>query len=94
VRRELQGKIQHRLLDLRLNTVPRIGFAPRFLQQRLNAAIVSCRTVPIEGIARHPHHLAGFGHVPKLFGQVQQSDLVSNDSLCRLVHEGYPYGFD
>ncbi len=29
----------------------------------------------------------------ELFGQIQQSDLVSYDPLCRLVHEGYPYGF-
>jgi hypothetical protein len=74
--------------------VPGVWLALGLLRQRLNPTIISRVTVTIEVSRDNPYHLAGFGHIPELFRQVHQSDFISNDSLCRLNHEGYPYDFD
>ena len=59
------------LFNLRRDPVPDIGFAPRLLDQRLNAALLNGLLVPIERVAGVAHHLARVGHVPELFRQVQ-----------------------
>ena len=84
--------LEHCLLDLRLYAVLRVGFTARLLKQRFYAAVVSRCLATIKRISRYAHHPTGFRHVAELFGEIQQSDLVSGDSLCRLIHEGYPFG--
>jgi hypothetical protein len=46
----------------------------------------------VEAVAAVAHHLAGLADITELFGQLQQTDLCSNDLLvlghCRGLHSG------
>jgi len=57
----------HAFLQMRCRvTVCQIGFASGALKQRLDAAILYCRFIAVERIARHAHDLAGLRYIAQL----------------------------
>ena len=57
-------------------------------RQNFHADIFYGIFIAMEGISGYARHLADFGGIPKLFGQIQQTSLVFNDSFVTIECEG------
>jgi hypothetical protein len=84
-----QGIGHHRRFRLFIDTVLGIGFAPALLKQGRHTTCFNCGLIPVKRIPGNAHHLTGFGDISQLFRQVQLPDLVLNDFLVSINHEGY-----
>jgi len=88
VRRLFDGVSDNSILDLFIDTVLVIGFAPGLVEQRVDTAFIDGGLVAIERVARQPHHLAGFRDVAEFFSEIEQAKLVFDDRLVSFQHEG------
>ena len=70
-------------------TVLRVGFASVCIQHCFHTTVLNRIFIAVEGVSGQTHYLAGLGDIAQLFGQIQQSNLVFDDSLVSIKDEGY-----
>ena len=75
-----------------IDTILRIGLAPRGLDQGLYATFFVGMLIAIESVTGDAHDFACLGDVAQLTGQIEQADLVPDDGLVETVHEVSPLG--
>ena len=71
-------------LNSLFNSIFQVGLAPADLEQGFNASSVSSGLIPIKGITRKSHYLAGLGNIAKLGGEIEKPGLVFDDVLIEL----------
>ncbi len=90
VRREVDGMPADSRFRGLIYSILVVGPLPsRLVEQGLNTAFFNCCLVAVKGIAGQAHHLAGLGDVAEFLRQVQQAQLVFDDSFVTIKHEGY-----
>jgi hypothetical protein len=77
----LERQVDRRLFDLRRRAVLQHRFAPADLLQRQLAAFIVELLEAVEAVAAVAHHLAGLADIAELLGQLQQTELGSDDLL-------------
>ena len=82
------GVSDNSILDLFVDAVLAIGFAPGLVEQCFDTTFINGCLVTIERITRQPHHLAGFRDVAEFFCEIEQTELVFDDRLISFQHEG------
>ena len=87
------GRLFHRmfdyhLLDRRIDPVLQVRCPEVPLERGVNTIRLYGLLVAIEHIPRYAHDLAGPAYVVAPRRQVQKPDLVLNDILCTMQHEG------
>jgi hypothetical protein len=85
----LDRQIDHRPFDLRRRAVFQHWLAPADLLQGQLAAFVVQLLEAVKAVTAVAHHLAGSAHIAELLGQLQQTELGSDDLLL-LCHHGLP----
>src|SRR6516164_9560410 len=88
--RLLDRQVDHRPFDLRRRAVLQDWLASADLLQRQLAAFVVELLKAVKAVAAVAHHLAGLADIAELLGQLQQTELGSDDLLL-LCHRGLPH---
>lgn len=83
-----------RCLDLRFDAILRIGSASIGFHQCCHATVLNRALIALERVPAQAHHLAGPGGISQFFGQIQQPNLVVDDSISSIIHEVTSCGFD
>ena len=89
--RKVDSKGRDGNLNSLFNSIFQVGLAPADLEQGFNASSVSSGLIPIKGIRRKSHHLAGLGNIAKLGGEIEKPGLVFDDVLIETFHWEFPW---
>ena len=79
--RLLDRQLDHRLFDLRRGAVLQDWLAPADFPQRQLAALIIEFLQAVKAVAAVAHHLTGLADIAELLGQLQQTELGSDDLL-------------
>jgi hypothetical protein len=83
------GVSHYSFFNLGINPILTIRDAAITVKERFNTTVLDGFFVAVECVSGHTHHLASLSYIAQLIGQIQQADLVFNDLVISMEHEGY-----